>query len=308
MNKLVLFILLIITASCSSQAQNERKHTKMESRFFTQEEFNENFGKEMSSAQDLYDLLKKNGLTDYALGRFDFVYISDQKDKLDSLGDFLRTNYGYTTRELKKEGKLWELSGDSNEIPVDSETLMYWALDLYVKGYEFDCTLDGYGTLMDYDNPKFLKLDPSLEDHYFEEAMKAYESRNLGEAIISWTTALKINPKEPNSYYSRAIVKNELYTWKAALSDYDKAIELVPDFASALVNRAALKDESGDYDGAINDYNRAIEVEPTNAMAFFNRGNSKLSKEDSKGACEDWHKAKELGADYAEERISDNCK
>lgn len=280
----------------------------MGNRFFTEEEFDEYFGDEMASSQDIYDLLKKNGLTDYALGKFDFVFISDQKEKVRSLGEFLKSNYGYTIKEIKKREELWELSGDTKEIPVDSETLMYWALDLYVKGYEFDCALDGYGTMMDHDNPSFLKLEPSLEDHYFEEAIKAYENRNIGEAIINWTTVLKINPKDPNSFYSRAIAKSDLYTWKAALKDYDKALELAPNFADALVNRAALKDESGDYEGAIKDYNKAIEIEPDNAMAFFNRGNSKFHMEDSKGACEDWHKAKKLGAEYAEERISDICK
>jgi hypothetical protein len=33
-----------------------------------------------------------------------------------------------------------------------------------------------------------------------------------------------------------------------------------------------------------------------------------LNKKDQKGACADWIKAKELGATYAEERISEFCK
>ena len=43
-------------------------------------------------------------------------------------------------------------------------------------------------------------------------------------------------------------------------------------------------------------------------MAYFNRGNSKFNRDDKKGACEDWIRAKELGADYAQERIDDHCK
>ena len=43
-------------------------------------------------------------------------------------------------------------------------------------------------------------------------------------------------------------------------------------------------------------------------MAYFNRGNSKFNKGDKEGACNDWTNAKELGADYAQERIDNNCK
>jgi tetratricopeptide (TPR) repeat protein len=276
-------------------------------RYFTHEEFVENFGKEMASAEDVYALLKQNGLTDSALGTFDVVYISDSKEKLDSLGDFLTRNYGFKMKNPVQVGDHWEIAGDTKPIPVDLENLLYWALDLYVKGFEFDCYLDGYGAMMDK-NPEFLKMDTTMEDHYFEAGLDAYNRRDLGSAIINWTLAIKINPKGPNAYYSRAIAKNELHTWKSALRDYDKAIELAPDFVDALVNRAATRDDHGDYKGAIEDYNKAIELNPDDSMAYFNRGNTRLNMGDNKLACADWNKAKELGADYADERIKEHCK
>ena len=164
-------------------------------RYFTHEEFVENFGKEMASAEDVYDLLKKNGMTDNALGTFDVVYISDSKDKLDSLGNFLTENYGFKMKESEKVDDHWEIAGDTKPIPVDSENLLYWGLDLYVKGYEYDCYLDGYGAMMDHENPKFLNMDTTMEDHYFETGLEAYNKRDLGSAIINWTLATKINPR-----------------------------------------------------------------------------------------------------------------
>jgi tetratricopeptide (TPR) repeat protein len=277
-------------------------------RFFTHQEFIDNFGKEMVSADDVYNLLKKNGLTDNALGTFDIVYISNSKQKVDSLGTFLKENYRFTMKDSENVGDHWEVAGDSKPIPVDSENLLYWALDLYVKGFEFDCKLDGYGAMMDHKKPEFLKTDSTMEDRYFEAGLEAYNKRDLGSAIINWTLAIKINPKDPNSYYSRAIAKNELRTWKSALRDYDKAIDLAPKFVDAIVNRAALKDENGDYDGAIVDYNKAIELEPTQPMAYFNRGNARLNMGDKNLACIDWKKSKELGADYADARIKEHCK
>ena len=149
---------------------------------------------------------------------------------------------------------------------------------------------------------------PKNADYYFELAMEAYNKGNLGMSIIHFSTAIKINPNDPNSWYSRATIKDQLHTWKAARRDYDRAIQLAPDFIAAIVNRAANKDEAGEYTEAIKDYSNAINLEPKNEMAYFNRGNSKFNINDKKGACEDWNKAKELGADYAQERIDEHCK
>jgi tetratricopeptide (TPR) repeat protein len=277
-------------------------------RYFTREEFVEKFGKEMVAAEDLYNLFKKNGLTDNALGTFDIVYISDKKKKVDSLGEFLTENYGFKMKASEQVGDHWEIAGDTKPIPVDAENLLYWALDLYVKGFEFDCNLDGYGAMIDHEKPEFLNMDPSMEDHYFQAGLDSYNRRDLGSAVINWTLVIKINPKDPNAYYSRAIAKNELHTWKSALRDYDKAIELAPDFIDALVNRAATRDEHEDYYGAIDDYNKAIELKPDNHMAYFNRGNTRLNMGDKNLACRDWTKAKQLGADYADERINEHCR
>jgi len=280
----------------------------MTNTFFLKSLFNSNFGKEMASAASVYERRKESGINEYALATYDFVFISDEQDKLSKLGNFLSANYRYKVNEVKRQDSYWELTGDATEFPVDENNLMYWALDMYCKGYEFDCKLDGYGAAGDPTNQKFPDMEINNADYYFELAMEAYNKRNFGMATIHFSTAIKINPEDPNSWYSRAIMKDELHTWKAARRDYDKAIELAPLFVDAIINRAANKDEAGEYDEAIADYDKAIELDLENEMAYFNRGNSKFNKKDIKGACEDWNKAKELGATYAQERIDDHCK
>jgi tetratricopeptide (TPR) repeat protein len=280
----------------------------MKDRFFSRAEFNERFGKEMASVASVYERRNKDGMQDYSLATYDFVFISDTKDKLESLGKVLSHNFGYTVGEVRQGNKYWEIAGDATEFPVDENNLMYWALGLYCKGYEFDCELDGYGAAGNPDNQTFADIETKSADYYFELAMAAYNKGDMGMSVIHFSTAIKIDPTDPNFWYSRAAVKDQLHTWKAARRDYDKAIELAPRFVDAIVNRAANKDEAGEYQEAIADYDRAIELDDKNEMAYFNRGNSKFNINDPKGACADWHKAKELGAEYAQKRIDEHCK
>lgn len=277
----------------------------MNSRYFSQEEFNNNFGKEMVSSQEVYENMKRNGLKDYQFCKFDFDFSSNSKEKLDSLKSFLENNYGYSLKEPELKEGVWILWGDATPFPVDSETILYWALGLYVRGYEYDSKLTGYGALVD--NPVFPDLNKEKVDSYFNAGLDAYDKQNTGMAIINWTTVLKIDSNDVNAYYSRAIAKNEIFIWKSALRDYDKAIELAPDFVDAYVNRGATRDESGDYAGALEDYNKAIELKPDIGMIYLNRGNTKYNMGDKNGACADWVKAKELGEDFAEERIKQFC-
>ncbi len=279
----------------------------MANTFHTQSDFNANFGKEMVSATSVYEQRQKSGMIEYSLAIYDFVFISDTEQKLKLLGELLSQNYKYNIKSVTRHEEYYEMAGDSTEFPVDEHNLLYWALDLYCKGYEFDCKLDGYGAMGDPNDQAFLNLDSDRYNEYFDLAMAAYDKRNLGVAFIHFSTAIKINPEDPNAWYSRAIVKDELHTWKSARRDYDRAIVLAPDFTDALVNRAANKDEAGEYNDAIKDYTTVIGLEPQNAMAYFNRGNSKFNLKDKKGACEDWHTAKDLGASYAQERIDQNC-
>jgi len=275
--------------------------------FFTKSEFRDNIRSEVNSAIEVYQRRKADGMKDYSISAYDFVFISDTKNKLEDLGTFLSEKYGYSIEGIIKEADGWEMTGNATEFPVDEDNLIYWVLHLYCKGYDFDCRLVGYGSLDDNENQRFPKMDISFYDDYFNLAMANYENGNMGLGIVNFSIAIKINPNDPDAWYSRAILKEEVYEKKAARADYDKALELAPDFVDAIINRAANKDEAGEYEDAIEDYTTAIALDPDNGVAYFNRGNSKLNSGDKKGACEDWHKAKELGSTYAQSRIDASC-
>ena len=129
---------------------------KNEDKFITWEQFTQNFGKEMVSAQDVFNKMQKSGVSDFSLAKFDFHFVSNSKEKLEKLQEFLKENYQYKIKSLKKLNKgLWELNGETNEIPITEENLLYWGLDMYKRGYEFDAKLDGYGAPFD---PKKSKI------------------------------------------------------------------------------------------------------------------------------------------------------
>lgn len=298
--KTLLQILLLTFGLIGCKSQN------MENTYYKWDDFVKNFGKEMVSAEEVYNRMKESDLIDYSLIVFDYHFVSDSQEKLKKLNDFLLDHYPYKFEKFTTHKDCFELHGTTDSMSISQDNLLYWGLDMAKRGYEFDCRLDGYGGAVDL-KPILPDFDKSKEDHYFNKAIECYNSGNLSGAIINWTIVLEINPKDPNSFYSRAIIKNELYTWKSALKDYDRAIEIAPDFLDALVNRGSVKDENGDYEGAISDYDKAIGINPNYGMAYFNRGNSKFNKSDKSGACSDWNKALELGEDYAKDRIEKHC-
>jgi tetratricopeptide (TPR) repeat protein len=265
----------------------------------------------MVSAEDVFNNMVKSGLKHNTLTKMDFTFISDKKENLQKLSEFLKTHYQYSVQEVKKYDKIWELNGETNEFPITGDNLLFWALDMYKRGYEFDALLDAYGGLADSKTARFPLLDSTKADFYFDKGVECYNKGDLSGSIFNWTLTIEIDAKDPNAYYSRAIVKNELYTWKLALKDYDKAIEIAPKFVSALINRGGLKDENGDYQGAIADYETVLKLDQLDQeakqQAYFNLGNTYFNLKDKKTACENWNKALENGAEYAKERLTENC-
>jgi len=280
----------------------------MDNRYFTKADFNSNFGKEMVSAITVYKRMANSGFKEYALATFDFVFTADTKDKLDSLAAFLTDNYGFTLEPPKKEKNLWVLQGDAIELPYSEDNLLFWAMDLYCKGYAFDCRLNGYGALTDPKHVRFENVENVRADSLLRKGMNALNKTNFGAAIIYFTTALRINPAMKTAFQARGYCKDEIHCWKAARMDYDKALEIDPNYVDALLIRATNKDDAGEHGAALEDYNKVIALDPINDLAYSNRGNTKFSLGDKKGACEDWAKAKSLDSPYAEARLSKECR
>lgn len=283
----------------------------MTNTYFTWEKFVENFGREMRIAGEIFESMTGKGLKDNCLCSFDFTFLSDKRENLERLKDFLLSHYPYSITGLKANGSEWDLDGKTTEIPVTADNLMYWALDMAKRGYEFDAELDAYGALFDPADQKFQVKDAAQEESTFDRGVQQYNQGDLSGALMSWSKVIALNPRNENAYYSRAVVKNELHTWKCAIRDYDAALEISPTFVSALLNRGSVKDDNGDYAGAIEDYNKAIsfsaEDDITKTRAYFNRGNTKLHLNDKSGACADWNIALQRGDPDAQTRIDEHC-
>jgi tetratricopeptide (TPR) repeat protein len=277
-------------------------------RFFTTDEFNDGYSKEILSAITVYERMTESGFKDNALASFDFDFISDKKEKLESLAGFLKETYGFELKVPQKEGKIWMLKGDGLELPYTEDNLIFWAIDLYYKGYEYDCKLSGYGALTDPNDLKFLSLANEDAEAFHDKGLAALNEGNFGLAIIYFSVAIEMKPEKVDSWHARGYCKDELLAWKRARKDYDRALEIDPSYVESLLLRATNKDEAGEYDAALEDYNKAIELEPDNSTGFFNRGNTKFNLGNKNGACEDWKKARLLGSPYAQERIDMECK
>jgi len=280
----------------------------MNNRYFTEEDFNAQYGKEMVSAITVYERMTKSGFKENALATFDFDFTSNTEEKLDSLAMFLTDNYGFKLKTPKREEDHWIVQGDAIELPYSGDNLMFWALDLYCKGYEFDCRLGGYGALTDPKNLVYLNLEHQTADSFHKKGIDALDKRNFGAAIIYFTTVLRLDSKNKATLLARGYCKDEIHTWKSARKDYDEALKMDPNYVDALVIRGTNKDDAGEQEEALKDYDKAIQIDPENDLAYFNRGNTKFSLGDKKGACEDWTKAKSLGSPYASDRMTAECK
>jgi len=287
---------------------DEQTTSTMDKRYFTEKDFNEQYGKEMVSAITVYERMTKSGFKESALATFDFDFTSDTKENLDSLAKFLTDNYDFKLKSPEKEEDHWIVHGDAIELPYTQDNLLFWAIDLYCKGYEFDCKLNGYGALTDPKNLTYLNLENQTAGTFHKKGIDALNKRDFGAAIIYFTIAIKLNPKDKASLQARGYCKDEIHTWKAARKDYDKALEIDPNYVDALLIRATNKDDAGEHTEALKDYDKVIQLQPKNDLAYFNRGNTKFSIGDKKGACEDWIKAKLLGSPYAKDRLDAECK
>ena len=282
----------------------------MTNRYFTWNDFVDNFGAELRIAGEVHDGMVRSGLKDWDPVPLDFNFVSDQPEGLDRLRRLLAETYGYSVTEPMQCGELWEISGTTQPIPITADSLLYWALDLALRGYEHDARFDAYGGPADPESGQSADVSPGRADYWFDWGLQRYEVGDRAAAQLGFSAAIAAAPSDPNSWYSRAIVRSELHTWKAAMRDYDEALRLAPDFPSALLNRGALKDDNGDPLGAIADYDRVLEStadEETKTRAWFNRGNSKHRLGDLSGACADWRIASDRGADYADERLAAHC-
>jgi hypothetical protein len=85
-----------------------------------------------------------NGLKDGCLCCFDFTFVSNRRENLGRLAQFLQAHFPYSITGIKPNGPEWDLNGKTVEMPVTADNVTYWALDMSKRGYEFDAEFDAY--------------------------------------------------------------------------------------------------------------------------------------------------------------------
>lgn len=67
--------------------------------FFAKSAFRNNINNEINSAKEVYQRRKADGMEDYSIAAYDFVFTSDAKSKLEDLGAFLK-GYAFILHSL----------------------------------------------------------------------------------------------------------------------------------------------------------------------------------------------------------------
>ncbi|WP_341837273.1 tetratricopeptide repeat protein [Chitinophaga pollutisoli] len=281
----------------------------MAARFYSRDQFFQRMPQEIVLAADVYRRMTDSGWKENALAAFEVYFVSDDRARLEKLGYLLQDAYRMKVAGTRQSGGgIIELGAVTAPIPVSEENLLYWVMDMGIKGFEHDCRMDGYSTGTPPETQEFPDESPEKLAEYFETGLAAYDNRNYSDCAIRFTSAIRIFPENANAWYSRAIAKDALLLNAKARADYDEAIRLSPEFKEAYINRAVNKDEAGDYAGALADYDQAILLDALNPAVYFNRGNTRQRLGDQAGACADWTKARNLGAEYAEESLKTFCR
>lgn len=122
----------------------------------------------------------------------------------------------------------------------------------------------------------------------FSEGLKAYNSHDYQQALVSFNRFIKQSPRSAYGYVDRAVVSFQLGLPKAdQLSDLNKAISLDSNMADAYFNRGNTYSRLGLYAKAIDDYDYVIKKNPTDAEAFDNRASARAKAGDYLGTLTD---------------------
>ncbi len=103
---------------------------KEKGRFFTKEKYENEFFQDVN--KDVLRRIKQDTSITSDNMVFTFWFITDEKQKLDALAEYLRNNLkDYKIVELKQVDEIWELEGTSNAIKLDIESINEWDKKLW---------------------------------------------------------------------------------------------------------------------------------------------------------------------------------
>ena len=120
---------------------------KNPSRFLSEQEAKEDLVPgQIASNYPLLEVLKQHGVTENDKLRLEFVFFTNDTDKAENLKKVLSVRADYSVDDLRRVKKLWRLTGWSNKIKMDIDSINHWTFDMCKIGFDNDCKFDGWGT------------------------------------------------------------------------------------------------------------------------------------------------------------------
>ena len=136
-----------------------------------------------------------------------------------------------------------------------------------------------------------------------EEAQRAYEEGEIGEALSGFEAVLAHDAEQVDALVGRGVIRATTQDIDGALLDLNLAIEKAPNHLVALVNRGLTYYASEEMERAIEDFTRALEQDDTLVEAWLNRSSARAQLGELEAALGDASRAVELAPGMARARV-----
>ena len=101
---------------------------------------------QIASNYPLLEALRQHGVTDGDQLKLEFAFFTNDIEKAESLKKAFSVRSDYSVDEITRVKKLWRLTGWSNKIKMDIDSINHWTFDMCKIGFDNDCKFDGWGT------------------------------------------------------------------------------------------------------------------------------------------------------------------
>jgi hypothetical protein len=101
---------------------------------------------QIASNYPLLEALRQHGVTESDQLKLEFAFFTDDIGKAENLKKMLSAKGDYSVDDLRRVKKLWRLTGWSNKIKMDIDSINHWTFEMCKMGFDNDCKFDGWGT------------------------------------------------------------------------------------------------------------------------------------------------------------------
>jgi len=116
---------------------------KKQNTFFTEKMYANEIGLDIN--EDVLKRIYNTNITGTDRRPIEFFFVSDNIDKILDLQNYLKQKFeDYIELKIQPYKNLYELSGTTDPIQMNLESVNKWNQLMWDAGYEFDCKLDGW--------------------------------------------------------------------------------------------------------------------------------------------------------------------